>query len=100
MKKVFLKISQSSQENTYVGVSSLKKAADIRPAILLKKWVRHRCFPVNFVKFSRTPSYRTPPPTAASNSVQIIILQNDTSIDKIFVDFIHVFILSPQVNLI
>ena len=30
------------------------KVADLRPATLLKKRLWHRCFPVNFVKFSRT----------------------------------------------
>ena len=29
----------------------------LRPAILLKKRLWHRCFPMNFVKFSRTPFY-------------------------------------------
>ena len=32
-----------------------KKVADLRPATLLKKRLWHRCFPVNFVKFLRTP---------------------------------------------
>ena len=27
----------------------------------IKKWPWHRCFPVNFVKFLRTPFYKTPP---------------------------------------
>ena len=31
------------------------KVADLRPATLLKKRLWHRCFPVNFVKFLRTP---------------------------------------------
>ena len=31
-----------------------------RPATLLKKRLWHRCFPVNFAKFLRAPSYRTP----------------------------------------
>ena len=31
------------------------KVAGLRPATLLKKWLWHRCFPVNFVKFIRTP---------------------------------------------
>ena len=39
-KKVFLKISQNSPTHT----------------TLLKKRSRHRCFPVNFPKFYRTPS--------------------------------------------
>ena len=41
VKKLFLEISQNSQENTC--------------ATLLKKKLWHRCFPVNFVKFLRTP---------------------------------------------
>ena len=48
-KKVFLRISQNSQENTCARVSGL------RPATLLKKRLWHRCFPANFVKLSRTP---------------------------------------------
>ena len=31
------------------------KVAGLRPATLLKKRLWHRCFPVNFVKFLRTP---------------------------------------------
>ena len=31
------------------------KAADLRPANLLRKRLWHRCFPVNFAKFLRTP---------------------------------------------
>ena len=31
------------------------KVADLGPAILLKKRLWHRCFPVNFGKFLRTP---------------------------------------------
>ena len=45
LKKVFLKISQNSQENTFARVS---------PATLLKKRLWRRCFPVNFVEFLRT----------------------------------------------
>ena len=35
------------------------KVANLRPAILLKKKKKiwHRCFPVNFVKFLRTPFF-------------------------------------------
>ena len=31
------------------------KLADLRPATLLKKRLWHKCFPVNFTKFLRTP---------------------------------------------
>ena len=56
-KKVPLKISQNSRENTCARVSFLIKlqAAGYRPATLLKKRIWQRCFPVNFVKFLRTP---------------------------------------------
>ena len=43
-KKVFLEISQNSQENTCVWVS-----------FLIKKRPWYRCFPVNFAKFLRAP---------------------------------------------
>ena len=36
------------------------KVVDLRPAFLLKKRSWHRCFPVSFTKFRRTPFYRTP----------------------------------------
>ena len=42
-KKVFLEISQNSQENTCARISFLTK----------RLW--HRCFSVNFVEFLRTP---------------------------------------------
>ena len=45
IKKVFLEISQNSQEN--ICARDLKKN--------LKKNLWHRCFPVNFAKFLRTP---------------------------------------------
>ena len=48
VKKVFIEISQNSQENT---------CARARPQAsnLLKKKLCYRCFPVNFAKFLRTP---------------------------------------------
>ena len=49
--EVFCKISQNSQENTCVRVSCP------RPATLLKKRLCHRCFPVSFAKFLRTPCF-------------------------------------------
>ena len=36
------------------------KVAGLRPATLLKKRLWHRCFPMNFAKFPRTPFHRTP----------------------------------------
>ena len=43
VKKVFLDISQNPKENTCATVS-----------FLIKKWLWHKYFPVNFVKFLRT----------------------------------------------
>ena len=52
VKKMFLEISQNSQENTCARVSFSIKLQG--PATLLKKRLWHRCFPVNFAKFLRT----------------------------------------------
>ena len=54
-KKVFLRISQISQENTCARVSFFKKVAGLRPVTLLKKRLWHRFFPENFGKFVGTP---------------------------------------------
>ena len=50
IKKVFLKVSQNPQQNTSARVC-FNKVVGLRPAILIKKRLWHRCFPVNFVKF-------------------------------------------------
>ena len=52
-KKVFLKISQNSQQNTFAGIFfSIKLQA--------------KAFPVNFAKFLTAPFYRTPPVVASA----------------------------------
>ena len=51
---MFLEILQNSQEKTCARVSFLIKLG-LRPATLLKKRLRYRCFLVNFAKFLRTP---------------------------------------------
>ena len=56
VKKVFLEISQTSQENTCARVSFLIKW-QAAPATLLKNRPWHRCFSVNFAKFLRTPFF-------------------------------------------
>ena len=56
VKKVFLKMSQSSQEGTCTRDSFLIKL-QAWPATLLKKNIWHRCFTVNFTKFLRTPFF-------------------------------------------
>ena len=57
VKKMFLEILQNSEKNTCARVSFLNKGAGLRPEAcnFVKKETLHRCFPVNFVKFLRTP---------------------------------------------
>ena len=51
-KRVLLKISQNSQENTYARVSFvINMQADAGNFIKKETW--HRCFPVNFAKIER-----------------------------------------------
>ena len=53
VEKVFIEVSQNSQENTCARVSFLIK---LQASLQLyeKKSLWHRCFPVNFAKFRRT----------------------------------------------
>ena len=48
---MFLKISETSQENISVGVS---KVPGPQTCNFIKKWIRHRCFHVKLMKFLRT----------------------------------------------
>ena len=54
LKKMFLKISQFSQENTCIGVS-FYKVAGLQTCNFIKKRLQHRFFPVNNAKVLRTP---------------------------------------------
>ena len=49
-KKVFLKISKM-RDKTPALDSCFNTVAGLGSATLLKKWLGHRCFPVNFAKF-------------------------------------------------
>ena len=59
IKTLFLKISQNSLENTcarvcfWINLHLQGEGAGGRAVTLLKKWLWHRCCPVNFVEFSR-----------------------------------------------
>ena len=57
---MLLKISHNLQESTCVGVSFLIKLQG-SALTLFKLRPQHRCFPVNFANFLRTPFCRTPP---------------------------------------
>ena len=52
VKKMFLEISQNSQENTCARASFLIKP---KACNFIKKETLHKCFLVNFAKFLRTP---------------------------------------------
>ena len=54
---MFLEIPQNSKENACARAYFLIKLQSSRLPILLKKRLWHRCFPVNFVKFLRTPFF-------------------------------------------
>ena len=57
VKKLFLEISQNSQENSCA-----------------RDW--HMCFPVNFAKFLRTPFYRTHPVAASGNNCWVYLISS------------------------
>ena len=51
VQKLFLKISQNSQENICARISFFNKTAGLRPATLFKKTLWHRSFEAcNFIK--------------------------------------------------
>ena len=54
MKKTFFEVSQTSQESTCASLF-FNKTAGMRLAILFKKRLQHRFFPINFEKFLREP---------------------------------------------
>ena len=53
--KVFLETLQKFRGRHLCQSLFFNKIASLRPATLLKKRLWHRCFPVNFAKFLRTP---------------------------------------------
>ena len=60
-KKVFLEILQKFKGKHHCRSLFFNKVADLGPTTLLRNGLRHRRFPVNFVKFLRTSFfYRTP----------------------------------------
>ena len=67
---MLLEILENSQKNTCARVSFLIKL-QAEPATLLKKRLWNRCFPVNFVKFLRTPFLQN-----TSRRLLVDLLQN------------------------
>ena len=58
MKKGALKNFTNFTEKHLYQSLFFNKVAGLRTATLLKKRLWHRCFPVNFLKFLRTPFLR------------------------------------------
>ena len=55
-KNVFLKFAKFTGKHLCQSLF-FNKVAGLRPATLLKKRLWHRCFPVNFATFLRTPIF-------------------------------------------
>ena len=72
-KALFLKILQVSQESTCVSLfSTLLKILLKLFSTLLKKRLRHRCFPVYFESFLRTPFMQN-----TSGPRQLLLISNN-----------------------
>ena len=52
--------------------SLFNKIADLKTCSFAKKRLQHRCFPVKFAKFLRTPFFNRAPPVAASEQTEEI----------------------------
>ena len=70
VKNLFIEISQNSYQNTCVRVSFfIKLQASICNFIKKRLW--HRCFPVNFAKFLRTPIFIEQEVAASDSSIKL-----------------------------
>ena len=65
------------------------KLAGLRPAILLKKSLWHKCFPMNFVKFIRTPFLQS---TSVWQLLPVEFFLITEELLRLFSDFQFVFI--------
>ena len=63
---VVVQCSEKSCSETFSKKNHINKAAGLRSATLFKKRLWHRCFPVNFAEFLRTPFVENTSKTAAS----------------------------------
>ena len=72
LKFPFLRLSWLKRQIFMNFSSQSKFLQSLRPATLLKKKLWHRCFPVNFVKFLRTP------PVAATLSSRSVSTEGRT----------------------
>ena len=71
----------------------------LRPATLFKKRLWHRCFPVNFAKFLRTPLFTEHLWATASSFLDVLkkIMEGNYSKENTFLDStIHLFFMSKR----
>ena len=89
---MFLETSQNSQENTRGRASFLIKLQappstllkKRLPVSLLKKRLCHRCFPVSFAKFLRTPFDKTRLGDCSLDSTRLVFFSNNQFCKLIF----------------
>ena len=86
-KKVFLEISQNSQENTSARVSFLVAGS------FIEKGPRHGCFPVNFAKVLKTPFLQN-----ASQRLLLLLLTFSIFFSRKYV-FSHRFIFCFRIRM-
>ena len=71
VKKVFLEISQNSQESNCARVSFFNKVAGPRPATLLKKETLAQVFSCKFCETVKNTFFHRTPLVAASNYISV-----------------------------
>ena len=69
------------------------KVAVLRPATLLKKRLWHRCFPVNFAKFLRTPFLQN---TSGRMLLKFPVLKTRTRVAPVYLNSIHMEFYQPM----
>ena len=72
------------------------KVAGLRPAALLKKRLWHRCFPVNFAKFLRTPFFTEHLHATASQNNKLTLEPSKATCNKSLA--LCIFLLTPVSN--
>ena len=72
---MFLKISQNLQKNIYV----FNKVVGLNRCSFIKKRLWHRCFPVNFAKFQRTPFLKN---ISGRLLLQVVLTHSNTTLSQ------------------
>ena len=80
-------LSFPTQNDKNFSLPTCRVYSKNRPATLLKKRLQHRCFPVNFAKFLRTPTFFhiTPPVAASIFSVFSLIFRTPEVYQRVYI---------------